>query len=107
MVEALVLLGVFDGHDILDVFHHADNALCTFGTGTDGAGVGVAETVADVAIVDVGGETVIEGVDAFDDDRLIRPKLQGAARDLLPLLEVIVRKSDFFAIDEVDHVLVE
>ena len=56
MVEAPVLLGIFDGHDVLDVFDHADDALHPLGVGADGAGVGVADGMADMAVVDVGGE---------------------------------------------------
>ena len=56
VVEATVLLCVFDGHDVLDVFHHADDALGAFGTGADGAGVAVADGVAYVAVVDVGSQ---------------------------------------------------
>ena len=56
MVETAILLCVFDGHNVLDVFHHTDDALCAFGAGADGAGVGVADAVADVAVVDVGGQ---------------------------------------------------
>lgn len=58
VVKALVLLCVLDGHDILDILHHTDDALVPFGAGADGTGVGVAEAVADVTIVDVGSEAV-------------------------------------------------
>ena len=58
VVEALVLLRVLDGHDVLHILHHTDDALVPFGAGADGTGVGVAEAVADVAVVDVGGEAV-------------------------------------------------
>lgn len=66
VVEALVLLCVFDGHNVLHVFHHADDALRALGAGADGACVGVAEAVADVAVVYVGGETV-DGVGELHD----------------------------------------
>ena len=52
------MLGVLNGHDVLHILHHADDALVALGVGADGAGVGVAEAVADVAVVDVGGEAV-------------------------------------------------
>ena len=58
MVETVVLLGVLDGHDVLYVLHHADDALHTFGVGADGAEVGVADTMADAAVVDIRGEAV-------------------------------------------------
>ena len=58
VVKALVLLCVLNSHNILHVFHHADDALVALGAGADGAGVGVAEAVANVAVVDVGGEAV-------------------------------------------------
>ena len=54
MVETTVLLCVLDGHDILYVLHHADDTLCAFGIRADGAGVGVADAMADMAVVDVG-----------------------------------------------------
>ena len=66
MVEPAVLLGVFDGHDVLDILYNADDALGAFGTCADGAGVGVAEAVAEVAVMDVGGEAVDGGSQLLD-----------------------------------------
>ena len=66
VVEPAVLLGVFDGHDVLDILYNADDALGAFGTCADGAGVGVAEAVAEVAVMDVGGEAVDSGGQLLD-----------------------------------------
>ena len=66
VVEPAVLLGVFDGHDVLDILYNADDALGAFGTCADGAGVGVAEAVAEVAVMDVGGEAVDSGSQLLD-----------------------------------------
>jgi hypothetical protein len=54
-----------------------------------------------------GGQFVIEGVDAFDDDRLLRPQLDPAADDAVAFGEVKLRQIGRLAIDEVEHVLVE
>ena len=56
MVEAAVLLCVLDGHHVLYVLNHADDALHTFGAGADGTQFFIADTMADTAIVDVCGE---------------------------------------------------
>lgn len=56
MVEAAILLGVLDGHDVLDVLDHADDVLDAFGAGTDGAEVRIADAMADAAVADVGCE---------------------------------------------------
>ena len=46
MIAAVKLLRLFDGHHVLNVFHHADEAAVASLIGADGANVGVADVVA-------------------------------------------------------------
>ena len=50
MVESVILLGILDGHHVLNVFHHTDRCLVATGITTDGAHVAVADVVADAAV---------------------------------------------------------
>ena len=56
---------------------------------------------------DVQSHPVVEGVDAFDDDRLVLADFQDPAGNALAAYKVEAGELDFFAVDEVDHVLVE
>ena len=61
MVEAMILGGGFDGHDVLIVLNHTDLRRIAQRIGTDGAYGLIADVVTNLAIVDVmaqGGQTL-------------------------------------------------
>jgi|GEM_PF-1176 len=53
MVDAAELMGVFDGHDIPDVFHHTHKRMIAGGIGADTAHFGIGNIIAARAIPDV------------------------------------------------------
>ena len=52
MIAAVELLCLFDGHHVLNVFHHADDGAVASLFGADGANVGVADVVAHATMLD-------------------------------------------------------
>lgn len=52
VIHAGILLGVFNGHYITHIFHHADEAVIAFGVGADAALFRIADVVAGAAILE-------------------------------------------------------
>lgn len=70
-------------------------------------GLGRDEDLELVALGDAIGKRFVQGMDAFDDDRLIARELDLPSRDPVADLEIELRKLDLFPGDEIENVLLE